>query len=97
MAATGTTASPSPLEVSVSFAITQEASHDGRVVLSVDGVVHSEEGAELFGRIRAALEEHSEVALDLRRCVFVDPTHLTSVLRLRRNGNGSQLSLVAGS
>jgi hypothetical protein len=80
----------------MSFAIVQEHGGNGRVVLSVSGVVHAEEGAELFSRIRDALDDHGEVALDLRRCVFIDPSHLTSVLLLRRNGTTSQLSLVGG-
>jgi hypothetical protein len=95
----GTDGTSPRLEFRLSFEITEEDGHNGRVLLAVQGVIYSEEGAELFGRIREALDEHEEVALDLRRCVFIDPTHLTSVLRLRRigNGNASQLSLMAGS
>lgn len=80
----------------MSFVISEQAGRNGRLVLAIKGVIQAAEGPELFGRIRAALEDHGDVALDLRRCVFVDPSHLTSVLRLRRalGANGSKLSLV---
>ena len=81
----------------VSFVITEKQGRDGTLVLAVKGVVHAAEGAELFDRIRTALHHHGDLALDLRRCVFADPSHLTSVLRLRRAGNGAQLSLVAAN
>jgi hypothetical protein len=68
----------------MSFVVSQVNGHGDRVVLSVTGVVLAEEGAELFERVREAFDDHPEVALDLRRCVFIDPSHLTSVLRLRR-------------
>jgi hypothetical protein len=79
----------------MSFVIAQENGDGERVVLSVTGVVLAEEGADLFDRVSQALDDHPEVALDLRRCVFIDPSHLTSVLRLRRISHASRLSLVA--
>jgi anti-anti-sigma regulatory factor len=82
----------------MSFSISEAYATSGQIVLSVTGVVDASEGGELYRRIHEALEDHDDVALDLRRCVFIDPSHLTSVLRLRRSGavNGSQLSLVGG-
>jgi hypothetical protein len=78
----------------MSFGINLYDAGPDRVTIAVDGTVAADDGAELFDRVRTALEEHAEVVLDLRSCVFADPTHLTSVLRLRRNGiNGSQLVL----
>lgn len=81
----------------MSFSIS-ESTEDRGVVLTVTGEVGDDGGFDLLERVRGAADQSPNVTLDLRECVFLQPSHLTSILRLRRRlaseGRG-ELSLIA--
>jgi len=82
----------------MAFEIAESGGSDGAVVLTVAGEVRDDSGFELLDRIRGAVERSDSVTLDLRDCVFLQPSHLTSILRLRRRlaaDGGADLTLVA--
>jgi anti-anti-sigma factor len=84
----------------MSFEISEAGGPEGGTVLTVSGEIRDDAGFELLDRVRNAVERGSEVTLDLRGCVFLQPSHLTSILRLRRrlaNEDGPELSLIAPS
>lgn len=82
----------------MSFEIAESTGPDGLRVLTVAGEIRDGGGYELLERVRTAVEESPDVMLDLRQCVFLQPSHLTSILRLRRQlaaDGGGTLSLIA--
>lgn len=82
----------------MAFSISEVTEPDRGLVLTVVGEVGDGAGFDLLDTVRVAVERSPKVTLDLRECVFLQPSHLTSILRLRRRlaGEGcGELSLVA--